>query len=67
MRFFLFILIFLFLGAMFIISNENIHLKNSEGLSKFTVEYSNWLNNLFENTKTVTGYVAKLEWLPSGR
>ena len=58
------LVIFICLGALFIISNENLHLNNTEEREVFLKSYNDWFSNLFENTKNVTGYVLKSEWLP---
>jgi len=56
--------IFLLLGAFFIITNENIHLKNKSEINTFAKLYYNWFVKLGGNAKTLTAYVAKLEWMP---
>jgi len=66
MKTFLFIMLFLFVGAFFIISNENIALNSSENVGIFFSEYGEWIDSLFGNGKVVTGYVLKMEWLPGG-
>ena len=65
MKVFLFIVVFLFVGGFFIISNENLALNNSENINLFASKYFGWLDGLFENTQTVAGYVVKMEWLPN--
>ena len=64
MKTFMFIILFLLIGAFFIISNEEIHLNSSENISLFFSKYGGWADGLFNNGKTVIGYVAKMEWLP---
>tara|TARA_Y100000310_G_scaffold288212_1_gene313656 strand:+ start:3203 stop:3424 length:222 start_codon:yes stop_codon:yes gene_type:complete len=66
MKTFLFIVLFLFIGAFFIISNQEIALNSSENVSLFFNEYGEWIDSLFGNGKVVVGYVAKMEWLPGG-
>jgi len=66
MKTFLFIMMFLFVGAFFIISNENIALNSSENMGIFFSEYGEWIDSLFDNGKVVTGYVLKMGWLPGG-
>jgi hypothetical protein len=58
---------FIFLGAFFIVSNNNLHLSDRQQLSQFGNLYSSWLGDIFDNVKSVTGYVAKFEWLPEER
>ena len=55
---------FLLIGAFFIISNNNLHLGDSSQRAKFISEYFSWFDKLFGNTRTVTGYVVNLDWLP---
>ncbi|HEA46396.1 MAG TPA: hypothetical protein ENH99_01295 [Candidatus Pacearchaeota archaeon] len=54
----------LVLGALFIISNHNIHLLVPEERQVFYDSYTGWLENLFDQSADVTGYVVKFEWLP---
>jgi hypothetical protein len=64
MKIFLAICMFLLLGAFFIISNENLSLKESSNFDEFTDMYYDWLGSLFENGKELTGNVINSEWLP---
>jgi len=64
MKFAIFIVMFLLIGAFFIISNGNLHLANSEQRGQFMAGYYDWFVKIFGNTKTVTGYVVNLDWLP---
>ena len=65
MRIFQLLLFFLFLSSLFIISNENLHLKNSYEAKKFADLYYAWLYNFGSNIIKTTGYVVKFEWLPN--
>lgn len=60
----MFIIIFLLIGAFFLISENNIHINNTEEMTKFSSLYLSWLGNLAENAKEISGYVIKLDWLP---
>ena len=60
----MFIIMFLFIGGFFIISNQNIQLNSSENVKVFFKEYSRWIDDLIENGRVVSGYVIKMEWLP---
>ncbi len=55
----------LFLGALFIVSNQNLHLADSTERGVFFEDYSVWLENLFGHGKEITAFVVKFEWLPS--
>ena len=55
---------FFFISALFIVSNNNLHLAvDSERQTFFDISVS-WLHELFDNTKALAGYVVKSEWLP---
>ncbi|MBS3089562.1 hypothetical protein J4461_01625 [Candidatus Pacearchaeota archaeon] len=58
------ILIFLLIGAFLIISNNNLHISQSEGRVIFARSYYNWIFGLFGNVKSLTGYFVSTEWLP---
>ena len=64
MKIFLMIILFLFIGALFIISNENLHLKKEKETKIFTGLYYNWLSDLIIKTKTITAQVISSDWLP---
>jgi len=58
------IIIFLLVGAFFIIGQENVSLRQEGEFSKFIGLYISWISQLFENAKTATGYLIKMDWLP---
>ncbi len=64
MKIIMFLLLFLFVGGLFIISNQNLKLNNPENINLFFTEYKVWLNDLVDNSKTVSGFLIKMEWLP---
>ncbi len=64
MKILMFVILFLLIGAFFIISNERINLNSSENVSLFFEKYGNWMDGLLDNGRTVVGYVVKMEWLP---
>ncbi len=64
MKIILFIMIFLLIGAFFIISNSNLHIGNPEQRGQFMENYYGWFLKIFDNTRTVTGYVVNMNWLP---
>lgn len=66
MRAVFFVLIFLLIGAFFIISNENLHLRSNEDFMKFGNSYYAWFGKLYENIGSIGGFIVKTEWLPSG-
>lgn len=52
------------LGALFIISNQNLHLGVSQEREIFLDAYLGWITNIMDNILDATGYVIKFEWLP---
>lgn len=64
MKLTIFIMKFLFIGALFIVSNQNLHLKNPDELSQFADLFIAWLSTILSHASKITGYVANSEWLP---
>ena len=68
MRITFLVLLFLFTGAFFIISNENLDLNLPNERMVFFEGYYNWVLSLVhgsvDNVKQVTSFVIKSEWLP---
>ena len=64
MKVFLFVLIFFILGALLIISNNNLALYDSSNVGIFLNLYSAWLDDIFSNSFNLVGKVVELDWLP---
>jgi len=60
----IFIVKLLFLGAFFIISNENLHLLVVSERELFFNIYFGWLHDLSTQMVDVTGYIVQFKWLP---
>ena len=58
------IVMFLLLGAFFIVSQNNLALNSSENLDKFVSVYISWLGSFVSDVTRLGGFVVKLEWLP---
>jgi len=58
------VILFLLIGAFFIISNENIRLDSKENAYLFLDLYGHWIDRLAGNSKNMLGFVVKMEWLP---
>ncbi len=58
------LIIFLLLGGFFIISNHELYLNNNEDVDEFLLSYADWIEGLIGNSKTVTGYLVKMDWMP---
>jgi hypothetical protein len=55
---------FVMLSALFIISNNNLHVQNTGERAVFGNAYYGWLGSVFDNFKTITGDVINARWLP---
>ncbi len=64
MKVLMFLLIFLFFGAFFIVSNNNLKLNTKENVSLFFSSYFSWFDDLTQNTKTLMGSVVRMDWFP---
>lgn len=53
------------IGALLIISNQNLALSLAENRDIFADEYTLWIAHLFEKGLSITSYVIRNEWLPS--
>lgn len=65
MKIIMFIIFFLLVGALFIISENNLALKDTGNFSKFLGLYYSWISQIAQNTGSTAGYVIKMDWLPS--
>ncbi|HIG52367.1 MAG TPA: hypothetical protein EYN33_06100 [Gammaproteobacteria bacterium] len=54
----------LFMGALLIVSNGELALKDEENRETFLNSYSYWLSNLQEHAGFFLNYILKTEWLP---
>ncbi len=64
MKTFLILMKVFFIGALLIISNENLMMSSAEDRTQFFSEYTNWLSKLFDHSLVVVGYVVGSDWLP---
>ena len=64
MKLYITIIKVLFIGALFIISNENLALSEQENVSRFFDGFYAWVGNLFGQSVQIAGYVVNSEWLP---
>ena len=60
----MFIVMFLLIGAFFIISNNNLALSQEGNLPKFFLMYKSWIFSITDNLLKTTGYMIKMDWLP---
>jgi len=66
MKILMFIILFLLIGAFFIISNESIKMNSSENFDIFFKKYCSWFDKLGGNSRSLAGFLVKMEWLPNG-
>ena len=64
MKIILFIVIFLLMNAFLIISNNNLHINNTENIKQVFVLYGDWIKQVSGNLGQVTGDAVKLDWTP---
>ena len=56
------IVMFLLLGAFFIISQNELALKNTENISELFTSYKNWFSQLGDNFGHITGEAVDLDF-----
>ena len=61
----MFLIVFLLIGAFFIISDENLRMNEAENIKFFLKSYAGWFGDLFDNGGQIAGYVVKMNWLPN--
>ena len=64
MKLYILITMFILIGALFIISENHLSLSKSNDRTEFSSLYFNWLSQIWNNTRQVTGYLIKMDWLP---
>ena len=55
---------FIFIGALFIVSNQNLHLLEFDDRQEFYDYFGNWMEGIYDHSLEITGYVLNSEWLP---
>ena len=53
-----------FISALFIISNQNLHMKDAGERQVFLDSYYSWVQDVFNQTVEIAGYVINSRWLP---
>ena len=64
LKFFVFFLMFFIVSGLIIINNENLHISNSDDLKIFSLKYESWFSEIYSNVFSITGNIAKLDWIP---
>ncbi|MDO8622791.1 MAG: hypothetical protein Q7R52_00950 [archaeon] len=65
MRFILILVSFLIIGALFIISNNNLEMYKQENINTFFTLYIQWGGHILDNAKEVSGNAVRLDWFPT--
>jgi len=64
MKLILFLLIFLMIGVLFIVSENKLSLKDTDARAQFKDKCFAWCEQLFDNSKNIMGHVVKQNWIP---
>lgn len=64
MKAILILMIFLILGALIIINNNNLQMHKSEDVKTFSELSLNWMDKLYSSLQNITGNIIKETWLP---
>ena len=64
MRLAVYVMLFLYIMALFIASNHQLALSKAEARSEFGKLYFEWGIKVGKNLGAITGNAIKLEWLP---
>ena len=64
MKVFLFIIVFLAVGFLLIISNNSLSFYKAENVDKFADLSLDWIDQVYSSSQSVVGYIIKQEWLP---
>ena len=65
MKIWIFLVKFLFIGMLFIVSTENLYMKNAGDRTIFFNHFYSWVSELSSHISQITSYVINSEWLPS--
>lgn len=65
MKIYIVLVLFFLITGFFIISQENIHITDSEELGEFFDSYGSWVFDLINSSRNLAGYFVKMEWLPN--
>lgn len=65
MKTLVFVVLFLLMGAFFIISNNNLALAEGDNAVIFLKTYSSWGSDTIINLATTGSYLLNLDWMPA--
>ena len=55
---------FIFIGALFIVSNNNLYLSNVNDRAQFYNDFNLWIDGIYLHASQITGYIVDSGWLP---
>lgn len=55
---------FIFIGSLFIVNNQNLHLADAGERGIFIDSFYDWISRISDKATEITGYVVNSEWLP---
>lgn len=64
MKFAIFLVKFMVIGALFLVSNNVLYLGDVDDRTTFLSMYGDWIRDLYGQTIEISGYVVNSEWLP---
>ena len=64
MKIYLIIAMLVLMNAFFIISNNDLALKDGENIKTFFSLYFDWVKDIGNNITELTGNIVKLDWVP---
>ncbi|MBT4376500.1 hypothetical protein HOD29_03950 [archaeon] len=64
MKIIAFILIFLSICGLIIISNNDLAFKEPANVKTFFQMYLGWAENVYTNMRTITGNIISMDWIP---
>ncbi len=64
MKTLVFVLMFLIICGLVIVNNNTLYFSQKDDLKTFGTLYLGWVNQVFQNARTLTGNVIQMDWLP---
>ncbi len=64
MKILMFVLMFVIICALLIISNNDLEMYKHENIENFSKLYIQWGDQVYLNAQILTGEIIKLDWLP---
>lgn len=65
MKIIMFLIIILAMSSLIIIESNGFNIQEKEDTNSFVSIYSDWINQVYQNSVEVTGSAVKMNWLPN--